>query len=454
MSRSRSRSKPNVIIVFGDQWRAQAFGYAGNPDVQTQAIDRLAGRSVNFTNAVSGCPVCSPYRASLITGQYPLTHGVFLNDVHLEHRVPSIADVFKLGGYSTAYIGKWHLDGRGREHYIPPEARQGFDYWKVLECTHRYNESPYYAGDDDTRKTWEGYDAIAQTRDAVGYINDHSGDENPFFLVLSWGPPHNPYETAPEEFKALYDRDKITLRPNVPEEMQQQAREWIAGYYAHCSALDHCTEMILDAMNASGIAEDTILLFTSDHGDMLGSQGQRRKQKPWDESIRVPFLLSWPAGLGSEGVEKDALIDAPDVMPTLLGLAGLEIPKSVEGLDYSACVRGGDDPSDGSALLLLPQPFGEYERTGGGHEYRGLRTGRHTYARTLEGPWVLYDNHEDPFQLRNLVDSPEHRELQQGLEARLRNRLQAMGDEFLHGDEYVRRWNYPVNEGGTMPVAP
>jgi arylsulfatase A-like enzyme len=475
---------PNVVFVFGDQWRAQATGYAGNPTVQTPNLDRLARKSVNFTHAVAGCPVCSPYRASLLTGQYPLTHGVFVNDVYLAPRAsnaPSIAQAFATHGYDTAYIGKWHVDGHGRSNYIPPERRQGFDYWKVLECTHNYNQSAYYAGDSDEKLYWEGYDAIAQTRDAQRYVREHNGDR-PFLLMLSWGPPHAPYRTAPEEYVALYDPADIVLRPNLPADdvaraREEQARrlaqraetdpqlkealarrpqttieEDLAGYYAHCTALDDCVGDLLTTIQECGIEQDTIFCFTSDHGDMLGSHGRFKKQQPWEESIRVPFLLRYPSLLGTEGREVDMPIDAPDIMPTLLGLCGLDIPGTVEGLDYSGYLQGGDDPSDGAALLMCPQPFGQWSVPGhGGTEYRGLRTQRYTYTRTLQGPWLLYDNQEDPYQLENLVDKPEYTELVGELDAWLQRRLDAMGDEFLPGLEYIRRWGYPVDESGTVP---
>ena len=199
------RRKPNVVFVFADQWRAQATGYAGDTNVRTPNLDRLAARSVNFENAVSCCPVCSPYRASLLTGQYPLTHGVFLNDVPLRNEAVSLAEVYRNAGYETAYIGKWHLDGNHRSAFIPRERRQGFDFWKVLGCTHAYNNSFYY-GDEDVKLKWEGYDAIAQTREAQQYIRDHAGGP-PFLLVLSWGPPHDPYETAPQKY-----RDSVQAR--------------------------------------------------------------------------------------------------------------------------------------------------------------------------------------------------------------------------------------------------
>ncbi|MBC8232631.1 sulfatase [bacterium] len=442
--------KPNVIFVFGDQWRAQATGYAGDPNVKTPNLDSLASESINFTNAVAGCPVCSPYRASLITGQFPLTHGVFVNDVYLQPNAVGMADAYAAAGYDTAYIGKWHLDGHGRSNYIPPERRQGFDYWKVLECTHNYNRSPYYAGDSDEKICWDGYDAIAQTRDAQNYIREHD-DKTPFLLVLSWGPPHNPYETAPEKYKAMYNPENIYLRPNVSDAMVEKARNDLAGYYAHCSALDACIGDLLQTIREKGIEEDTIFVFTSDHGDMLGSQGEQRKQRPWDESIRVPFLLHYPSRFGHRARDLGTHIDAPDILPTLLGLCGLPIPETVEGLDFSNYMQGGEDPSDGAAVIMCPHPFGEWVRRQYGREYRGLRTRQYTYVRTLEGPWLLYDNHEDSYQLNNLIDNPAYRQLQKDLDAWLQRKLDAMGDEFLTGMDYIRKWDYTVSETGTVP---
>ena len=443
-------NRPNVVLVFGDQWRAQSAGYAGDPDVQTPHLDHLAGESVDFTHAVSGCPVCSPARASLLTGQLPLTHRVIVNDVYLQASSESLAPVFARAGYDTAYIGKWHVDGHGRSNYIPAERQQGFAYWKVLECTHDYNNSPYYAFDSDEKLHWEGYDAIAQTRDAQQYICDRDPDK-PFLLALSWGPPHAPYHTAPEEYRALYSPEDIHLRPNVPAHREEVARPPLAGYYAHCTALDHCIGALLDTLRAEEIEEDTVFLFFSDHGDMLESQGMDKKQKPWDESIRIPFLLCYPALLGRAGRQADALIDMPDIMPTLLGLCDIPIPKTVEGLDFSKYLQGGEDPSDGSALLSCPHPFGQWWTGRGGRAYRGLRTRRYTYARALEGPWLLYDNDQDPYQLDNLIGNKEHRDLLHEMDQWLQRRLDEQNDEFRPSPEYIRRWGYKTDERGTVP---
>ena len=441
-------NQPNLVFVFADQWRADACGYAGDPNVKTPHLDRFAAEGINLKNAVSGSPVCTPYRATLMTGQYPWTHGIFLNDLCLSTDATSIAQAFKAGGYRTAYIGKWHIDGHGRSNFIPRARRQGFEYWKVLECTHNYNES-YYYGDGPEKLKWDGYDAITQTRDAQDYIR-HADRDKPFALFLSWGPPHAPYLTAPQKYRDMYDPEALTLRPNVPEEMEGEARRDTAGYYAHCTALDDCFAELRQTLKDEGLEDNTVLIFTSDHGDMIGCQGQRKKQRPWDESIRVPFLIRHPNGLGAESKVLDGLINSQDIMPTLLGLCGVEIPESVEGLDYSTYLRGGENPGEDAALLSCVSPFGQFTREMGGREFRGVRTKRHTYVRSLDGPWLLYDNEMDPYQLENLCDKPAHAELQSELDVLLNRKLDEANDQFLPGEEYIRRWGYKVDETGTV----
>ncbi len=441
--------KPNVVFVLADQWRAQACGYAGDPNLQgkTPNLDKLAAESVNFTHAVSCCPVCTPYRASLITGQYPLTHGLFLNDLCLSTRATSIAQAYARAGYDTGYIGKWHLDGHGRSAYIPPERRQGFGYWKVLECTHDYNRSPYYAGNDPTPRMWPGYDVIPQTQDAQAYIAEHAKSAKPFLLILAWGPPHNPYETAPAQYRKLFDAEKLTVRANV----EGDPRKDLAGYYAHIAAMDACLGELLKTLDDAGQRDNTVFVFTSDHGDMLGSHGQSRKQKPWDESIRVPLLVRYPAAQ-AKGRVLDAPINTPDLMPTLLGLSGVPIPSSVQGDDFSGLIRGGAAPEDNPVLVACPTPFGEWLREKGGREYRGVRTRQHTYVRDLQGPWLLYDNDADPYQLANLANKPAHVGVQARLELELQKLLQKTHDHFQPGPAYIEKWGYAVDKSGTVPI--
>ena len=237
MEEWKKMSKPNVVFLLTDQWRLQALGYAGNAQVRTPNIDRLADDSLNFRHAISGYSVCCPWRASFLTGQYPLTHGVIINDVPISSDPVGLGDAFKQEGYNTAFIGKWHVNSHGRSNYIPPERRLGFDYFKALECSHDYNRSAYYANDDPTLRYWDGYDVFAQAEDAQAYIKSQTA-EQPFLLVLSLGPPHDPYETAPRAFRDMYDAQDIDLRPNVPADVAESAREDIAGYYAHCTAID------------------------------------------------------------------------------------------------------------------------------------------------------------------------------------------------------------------------
>ncbi len=448
------RAKPNILFVIADQWRAQAFGFAGDPNARTPNFDRFERECVNFTQAVSGTPVCSPTRASLLTGQRPQTHGVFLNDVPLDPNAVTLAKVLRGAGYDTGCIGKWHVDGHGsRSAFIPRERRQGFDYWKVLECTHDYNQSAYYA-DGPEKLIWDGYDAIAQTKDAQEYLRTRGRSERPFLLWLAWGPPHNPYETAPAKYRALFPPDRLQLRPNVPALAQAQARRELAGYYAHGAALDDCFGELLRTLDETGLATNTIVVFTSDHGDMLWSQEQQRKQRPWEESARVPMLFRLPSTLGVKPQRLSAAINTEDVMPTLLRLVGVKIPKSVEGLDFTGAMRGGADPAGGATVLRCVSPFGEFTRQRGGREYRAVRSARYTYARDLNGPWLLYDNEADPFQRVNLVGKPEAATLQARLDKTLRAKLTRQHDEFLPGPAYVRRWGYRVDANETVPVEP
>jgi arylsulfatase A-like enzyme len=449
------KPQPNVVFIFSDQHRAQAAGYAGDPNAQTPVMDRLAASSLNFTTAVSAAPVCCPYRACLLTGQYPLTHGVFVNDVNLAHRSVTLADAFAGAGYATAYIGKWHLDGHGRSSFIPPERHLGFDFWRVLECSHNYNESYYYADGDPAVQLWPGYDAEGQTRAAQAYIREHSTRalEKPFLLVLSWGPPHNPYQTAPQQFKDRYHPRGIALRPNVPETHAGTAREQLAGYYAHISALDQYLGEIQQTIVEAGISEDTIFVYTSDHGDMLWSQGEQRKQRPWDESILVPFLLSYPALFGNAGQNIPIPFNSPDIMPTLLGLCGIAVPPSVEGHNYAPYLRGETGAYNEGALIECIHTFGEWvpQTSASAREYRGLRTQRYTYVRDRGGPWLLYDNQQDPFQLHNRCGDAQYANEQARLDGLLLHMLAERVDAFLAGVDYMKQWGYPADESGTVP---
>ena len=441
---------PNVLFVIADEWRAQATGYSGDPNVRTPALDRLASESVNFENAVSGHPVCCPYRASLMSGQYPLTHGVFLNDEEFKPEGITLGQAFANAGYQTGYIGKWHLygspDGRyeRRLAYIPPDRRFGFHYWKACECTHTYDKSLYYENDDPTPRYWPGYDAFAQTADACRFIEQRSRERDPFFLMLSLGPPHFPLNTAPEKYRETYEKREIQLRPNVPANLREQAVADLRGYSAHIAAVDDCIAQLLSTLGTAVVADRTIVVFTSDHGDMMRSQGLTTKHVPWDESIRVPFLLRYPQKLGSKGRRIRTVLNTPDIMPTLLALAGLTPPEGIQGTAHAKTLEGASAPRDSAAFLQFPVSYGAARSEGIG-EYRGLRTERYTYVRSLHGPWLLYDNVADPYQMQNLCGQPRHKAVQATLERALDACLKQCGDAFLPSAEYVTRFRYQRN---------
>jgi len=443
-----AQPRPSVILVIADEMRYQSTGYAGDPNAQTPSIDRFAASAINFENAVAGCPVCCPSRASLLTGQYPLTNGVYINDVPLAPKGETLAEAFVSAGYRTGYIGKWHLHGSPEGHwerrsaYIPPDKRFGFSYWKALECTHDYNHSLYYADDDPAPRMWPGYDAIAQTKDACHFIQTQAQARAPYFLVLSWGEPHfaipSALNGAPARFAARYQNLQLSLRPNVPADKAQAAVQGLRDYYASISALDACFARLLSTLEATGTADDTIVVFLSDHGDMMYSQGLQRKLFPWEESIRVPLLIRYPRRFGSTGRRSPALVNFPDIMPTLLGLCGLPIPRGVQGTDFSGDVEGRGGGSPSSAFLSMPVPFVEM-RTAGIAEYRGVRTARYSYVRSIQGPWLLYDNQSDPYQMHNLIGRPEAREVQAALDDELKRWLRKLDDEFLPASDYLRR---------------
>ena len=443
-----SAARPNIVIVMADQWRAQDLGYMGNRQVITPNLDKLASEAVDARLFVAEVPVCSPSRASLLTGQHALTHGVFYNDRPLRNEAVTLAEVCQQSGYQTGFIGKWHINGGLTKNYapgrlapIPADRRQGFEYWRGLECTHDYNNSPYY-NEVNKRFVWQQYDAISQTDTAIAFMTRKRSE--PFLLVLAWGPPHDPYQTAPKEYRQKYAGKAISLRPNVPAKDTLEASRALRGYYAHINALDDCIGRLQAALKGSGLDENTIFVFTSDHGDMIYSHDQTNKQKPWDESIRIPFLLKYPAGLGAKGRTMDVPMTLTDVMPTVLSLSNQPIPASVEGHTYAGLLRNPRPPKpDEAALISCIVPFHQWNYERGGREFRGVRTARYTYVRDLNGPWLLYDNVRDPYQRKNVVNDSEMAKTQRQLDALLTRKLRETKDEFLAGNVYMDRWHYP-----------
>jgi len=420
---------PNVLLVFADQMRYTELGCSGNRQVRTPNMDRLASEGVLFTNGISGNPVCSPYRGMLFTGRYGHTTGVVSNGLRLPASEITIAEELKRHGCATGYIGKWHLDGQtGLE--VPRGRRQGFDYWVSENIRHVYSDCPAWTSEGEKQITLRGYQPNAQTDLAVDYIRRHK--DAPFFLCMSWGPPHVPL-FAPSKYTDMYDPAKIEQSPNVVGDY----RKAIATCYAMVTNLDDNIGRLMRTLREEGIEDDTIFVFTSDHGDMLMSHGQLQKQRPWEEAIHIPFILRYPRRVKA-GRKSDVLLNSVDVMPTLLGLTGKPVPKGVQGTDLSSFAVGSGGREPKSAFLQDILPCGQAVQTGI-KEWRGVRTKRYTYARLRDRGWVLYDNKADPHQLDNLIDKPEGRKLREEMEAELQSWLKRTGDDFASAEEWKSR---------------
>ncbi len=471
----------NLLFVLVDQMRYTAMGCAGNCQVHTPNLDRLAAEGALFRHAISNIPVCTPARACLLTGQYPLTHTVLTNNSMLPENVPSLGTILKGHGYATGHIGKWHLAGEAfvgrtrfnqyRDGWVPPGAmRHGFDYWATHHCSHAYWNATYYRDEPDPVRI-EGWEPDAQTRLAIDFIRDQARRDpeqrRPFALVVSWGPPHTPF-TAPPEFRALYDPARLELRPNAlepppgfppapalggAEGREKMLRDRTAWYYAAISSLDHNLGRLLDALDAEGIADDTLVVFTSDHGELLGSHAQMYKCQPWDESIRVPLLMRYPRCI-RPGTRIDAPVNLPDVLPTLLGLMNVPAPAGLEGEDLAPVLRGkAPDPAERAAFLLWVcsavtwgkkwSAIDEFPGHGGPkgfiRPYRGVRTRTHSYIRDRRGPWLLFDNERDPYQMHNLVADRGAGAVPPELDTALDQWLEVTGDLFEDTAYYVDR---------------
>ena len=273
----------------------------------------------------------------------------------------------------------------------------------------------------------------------------------PFLLFLSIGSPHDPYQTAPEKYRKMYENKDIIVNENVPADKLEKVKRDLKGYYAHISAIDDCIGKMRQTLKDLGIDDNTIIVFSSDHGDLLGAHGGWNKQQPYEESIRVPFLIHYPQAFGKMGKTSEALLNSPDIMPTLLGLCGISVPKSVEGVDFSSVFKGIKKDKIKQTLISCVQPFGQWARKNGGKEYRGIVTHQYTYTRDLKGAWLLFDNLKDPFQMTNLIGNEAYKNIQKDLDKALNKELRKRKDDFQEGMTYVKKWNYLVDETGTVP---
>lgn len=437
------KKRPNVLIVFGDQHRAGMTGAEGDRQAITPHIDRLAAQGVLLTHCIVNAPVCCPSRGTMWTGTYPTTHRVIANDLPIRTDLPSLATVARDAGYRTGYIGKWHLDGVSRRKFTPPGPRRlGFDDWAAYNCSHAYFNCKYYRDTDELIRV-DGYEPTVQTDLAIEFIEKTDQDDRPFLLALSWGPPHDPYPQVPQRFRDMFDPESIVLRPNVkldadnPLAHQLDPRRTTADYYAAITALDEELGRLLKRLNELKLDDNTLVIFTSDHGDMLWSHGWMKKQAPFDESIRVPFIARGP-GVDA-AAQSHGLFSLVDLTPTLLTMMGLTVPQTMQGHDRSGLLTG-DQHASADAVLITNQLTCDESAKQNMPEWRGVRTAHHTYVEQVGGiPWLLYDNQSDPYQVNNRVNDPLLHDLQTRLKERLYALLQESNDPFLSGNQLLEK---------------
>jgi len=430
---AKKRRLPNVIYAFSDEHRYQSMSFSEMPELHTPNMARLASQGITFTHCVSNYPVCSPYRAMLMTGRWPYhqrmlddTPGMIDNNYPLSPEQMTLGKAFKQAGYVTGYIGKWHLGGTRAEPF-------GFDLSLIWTNTNRHwNKSKYHPKDGPPVQP-QGYNATLMTDQALTFIEQHR--KHPFFLMLSWNPPHSNFTDSPEDMKALYPRGRLEYRPNVDlrdGDVPLGGASWrtYRGYHAHVSAIDRELGRLLSALDRLHLADDTILIYSSDHGSMLGSHHVGGKRQPYEESIRTPFILRYP-GVVPAGQTSDLLLGTIDKFPSLCALAGIPVPPTCDGHDFSAAFRGQPVTPPTSQFLMH---ISKKHASGGERHpapiFRGVTTGRYTYACYPDRPWCLFDNQEDPYQLHNLIEDPGKRTLCTELREELSRWLAKADDPF------------------------
>lgn len=427
------QTSPNLVFIMADQFRADAMGCIGKEPVRTPNLDKLASEGVLFTNAVSSYPVSSPARAMLMTGMYPMSNQVTGNcnsettpyGVELSQDARCWSDVLKDQGYQTAYIGKWHLDSprkpyvdtynnRGKvawNEWCEPDRRHGFDHW-VAYGTYDNHLKPMYWNTTASRDSFyyvDQWGPAYEANCAIEFINDQRNGEKPFALVVSMNPPHTGYDLVPDHYKAIYkdvDVEALCARqPGLPAKGTPNGdlyRNCIRDYYACITGVDEHVGRIVETLKANGQFENTLFVFTSDHGICMGVHDEAGKDIYYEEAMRIPMIISYPAKLKPRKEDKLMLAFA-DLYPSLLSLMGFqkEIPETVQTFDFSKEILTGKVKKE----WVQPYYFVNFDNHATG--YRGLRTDTHTYAvHVTDGKMdqvILFDRKKDPHQMNNIA---------------------------------------------------
>jgi len=453
-------SKPNVIFITTDQQRYDAVGANGNPHIQTPTLDRMIANGVSLDNCYVQNAVCMPSRASIWTGRYPQNHGVTTNGIQLPKTEVTMAHTFLQNGYHTANIGKLHFvphKGAGRDHTINSVVYAGYGYEMnlVSEAPGPYPDDylswvqetapqhidrvryrlPHALGPESLFDMWDfqAPESVHYTTwitdKAVEFLTTYR-DPRPFFLSLGHFYPHPPLN-PPREYVDLYDMDTLPLPNQHPEDMARSPfkevspdiwRRMKAYYYALVTQVDRSLQRLLDALEASGQANNTIIVFMSDHGEMLGDHGRTSKGPTnYEEEIHVPcvFYAPW---LLPRGRRVAGLVEAIDIFPTLASLCGIRLDDGVKGRDWSAVLRGESEVTRDDVLI-------EHKDTRPGIHVKTLRTERYKYFYYADGREVLYDLCDDPREVFDRAGDPAYADVIAELRKRLLTRLFEIQDD-------------------------
>jgi len=445
------------------------MGYAHADPVKTPNMDAFCADSTYCDHAFSTFPLCSPHRASLLTGRYPLSCGFFTNckpgiPLRLQDDEICISEPLAEAGYQTAYIGKWHLDepevnltpnpvsgARGWDAFTPPGPRRhGFGYWYSYG-TYDMHLNPHYWADTPEMIRPGQWSVEHETDKAIEYMSRIRDKDRPFALFVSWNPPHNPYDQVPEKYLNLYpDTDfKENVRFDSIHHHTGEALDWdreklhltTRQYYAAVSGLDDQFGRLIDYLKRENLYEDTVIVLSADHGDMMGSHGLMGKHVWYEESIRIPFVVR--AGSGQKPYCRTC-IASQDMMPTVLGLLDVSIPGTVEGDDCSEYIlTEAEDMERVSYLCACPgrdvfvREFKAHGKDPLVYGWRGVRTQTHTYVMELgydvnpAPARYLYSLEDDPLQMNPLnLDDPENHALAAGLEISILDWMERQKDGF------------------------
>jgi arylsulfatase A-like enzyme len=405
--------KPHIIYVLTDEHRGQAMSHMGDPNLKTPVMDRLAQEGVSFTNAYANCPICTPSRGTIFSGRHAHAGPVQAFFDNYKAASPSTATILRDAGYRTAYFGKWHcgivrnqMSMKARltkerggivAHRTPKIHRAGFEDWYAYEIFNDHYDLHYYKTDDPDPIKAPGYEPDAFTDLVIDYLENYDSDK-PLFLVLSILAPH--FELDPPEEWQRFNPGSLTVRPNFTDTPEMRVR--LAKYYAMVENIDWNLGKLVSVIDSNPKFENTLLCYTSDHGEYMGCHGRfNRKEEPHEESVRIPAIFRWKGRIAPTG-KVSGLFSLVDMMPTTLGLVGIDVPQHSQGTDFSPLIRGEKFSGPEEVLLEMTiNPRWNLDFL----DWRGFVTREWKYAFYETGEELLFNLGEDPFELNNLAET-------------------------------------------------